>query len=272
MKNRCYIGNLLIGALLFTSCEMFQMDNYAEPKETIKGEIVDAITGERVLTDQSGDGIRIRLRELSWTETETPVNYDFYCMKEGVYQNTKVFKGHYNVRIDGPFIPLVRLNQTTGDTIADETKYIDIKGVTEVNFQVKPFLKVEWAGTPAVSDGKITASFRVTRGISPEDFKAIIEPLGSYNADFLDVTDVRLLVSQVPYVGFSDRDDRYSVVTNYTGDAFNSLLGTTITITTNSNILAGRTVWIRAAARIRYLTENVSRYNYNEAVRVDIPE
>lgn len=200
----------------------------------------------------------------------TPANFDFYCMKEGVFQNTKVFKGNYNVRIDGPFIPLVRLNQV-GDTIADETKYLDIKGVTEVNFQVKPFLKIDWVGTPTVSNGKITASFKVTRAISPQDFQSIIEPMGNYNANFLDITDIRLLVSEVPYVGESDRDDRYSIVTNYTGNAFNNLLGTTITITTNSNILPGRTVWIRAAARIRYLTENVSRYNYNEAIQVDIP-
>ena len=271
MKNIYYIVSFLIGVFFFSSCEMFEKDNYDAPGETIKGEIVDAATGERVLTDQSGNGIRIRLRELSWTETVTPDNLDFYCMKEGVFQNTKVFKGHYNVRVDGPFIPLVRLNQV-GDTIADETKYMDIKGVTEVNFQVKPFLKVEWVGTSTVSDGKITASFKVTRAISPQDFQSIIEPLGGYNANFLDVTDVRLLVSQVPYVGENDRDDRYSIVTNYTGNVFNNLLGTTITITTNSNILPGRTVWIRAAARIRYLTENVSRYNYNEAIRVDIPK
>ncbi|MDR0843864.1 MAG: DUF3823 domain-containing protein, partial [Tannerella sp.] len=91
-------------------------------------------------------------------------------------------------------------------------------------------------------------------------------------ANFLEVSDVRLFVSQVSYVGLRDRDDRYSIQTNYSGNAFNALLGETITLTTNSEIPAGRTVFIRAAARIRYLTENVSRYNYNEAKRVDIPK
>lgn len=33
-------------------------------------------------------------------------------MMDGTFQNTKLFKGEYNVRIDGPFIPLVREIQT----------------------------------------------------------------------------------------------------------------------------------------------------------------
>lgn len=270
MKNIYILLSLLLSVIFFSSCELFKMDNYDAPGETIKGKIVDIATGLPVLTDQGSEGIRIRLRELSWKETATPDNFDFWCMKEGVFQNTKVFKGYYNVRVDGPFIPLVRLNQV-GDTIADETKYLDIKGVTEVNFEVKPFLKVEWVGTPTVSNGKITAQFKITRAISPQDFQAIIEPLGNYKANFLEVSDVRLFVSQVSHVGLRDRDDRYSVLRNYAGSSFNNLLGTTITITTNNTILPGRTVFIRAAARIRYLTENVSRYNYNAAIQVDIP-
>jgi len=49
------------------------------------------------------------------------------------------------------------------------------------------------------------------------------------------------------------------------------LLGVPITITTTGVIPAGRTVFIRAAARINYATENIKRHNYNAAVRVDIP-
>ena len=261
----------LVSAFAFTSCEFFQIDNYKDPSETLKGEVVNVATGERVQTDQTNDGIRIRLRELSWTGTAQPENFDFRCMMDGTFQNTKLFAGHYNVRIDGPFIPLVRVNQK-GDTISDGSKYVDIKGITELKFEVQPFLKVEWAGNPSVSNGKITASFKVTRAVSPEEFKAKVEPMGGYNANFLDVTDVRLFVAFVPNVGLSINDNRYSVVsTNYTGNAFESLLGQPITLTTLANIPSGRTVFIRAAARIRYTTESVSRYNYTEPVRVNIP-
>lgn len=257
----------LFATIIFHSCKK---DNYSEPQETLKGRVIDAATGDLVLTDQGSEGTRIRLRELSWEETAAPSNFDFFCMKEGIFQNTKVFKGHYNVRIDGAFIPLVRRN-ILGDTLADETKYIDINGVTEVEFKVQPFLKLEWIGEPTVNDGKVTATVKVTRAVSPSDFKGKIEPMGGYDDNMLNVTDVRLFVSQVPYVGFREWDNRYSNELNYSGNSFDAELGQPITITTQGVIPAGRTVFIRAAARINYATENIRRHNYNEAIRVDVP-
>ena len=267
MKKIFYSVLFCLAAVSFSSCEL---DNYDEPQETLKGRVVDVATGDLVLTDQGSEGIRIRLRELSWTETEVSDNFDFNCMKEGIFQNTKLFKGHYNVRIDGAFIPLLR-KTIAGDTIADETKYIDIKGITEVEFEVQPFLKLEWIGTPTVSDGKITAVVKVTRAVSPADFKAKVEPMGGYNDNFLNVTDVRLFVSQVPYVGLRDWDNRYTTQISYNDNSFDALLGVPITITTSGLIPAGRTVFIRAAARINFATEGIKRHNYNEAIRVDIP-
>jgi hypothetical protein len=262
---------ILFGVIVisFHSCELFQIDNYDEPDATLKGEIVDVATGDRVFTDQTSEGIRIRIRELSW-KTETPENFDFYCKKEGEYQNTKLFAGYYNVRVDGPFIPLVRLNQY-GDTIADESKYVDIKGVTVQNFQVQPFLKVEWVGEPTVANGKITASFRVMRAVSRDDFREKVEPMGGYSNDFLNVTDIRLFVSQGAFVGTAEYDSRYSIQKDYSGNSFETELGQTITITTQGEIPAGYTMFIRAAARINYNTEGIRRYNYCEEKRVDIP-
>ena len=268
MKN---ITNIILSCLTLISFSACEIDNYEWPEETLRGIVVDAETGEPVLTDQGAEGIRVRLRELSWTETEVPDNFDFYCMKEGVFQNTKVFKGFYNIQVDGPFIPLIRLN-SVGDTIADESMYTTIEGVTEVEFRVQPFLKVEWIGEPMVSNGQITATIRVTRAVSLADFKAKIEPMGNYSDDMLNVTDVRLFISQVPFVGYREWDNRYTTEINYEGDSFEVLLGQPITITTNGQIPPGRTVFVRAAARINYATENIRRHNYNEAVRVDISQ
>lgn len=267
MKKIFYSLLFFLATVSFYSCTI---DNYALPQETLKGKVIDAATGAPLLTDQGSEGTRIRLRELSWKETKVPDNFDFYCMKEGIFQNTKVFSGHYNVRIDGAFIPLLRTT-IKGDTLVDESKYIDINGITEVEFKVQPFLKLEWIGTPTVSNGKITATFKVTRGVTPAEFKAKIEPMGSYNDNFQYVTDVRLFVSEVPYVGYRDWDSRYTTQVSYTGNAFDVLLGTPVTITTTGVIPAGRTMFIRAAARINYATESIKRHNYNEAVRVDIP-
>jgi hypothetical protein len=268
MKKILYSTLFIMTLISFNACEV---DNYVLPGETIKGRVVDAATGEPVLTDQGSEGTRVRLRELSWKETTVPDNFDFFCMKEGVFQNTKVFAGHYNVRIDGAFIPLVRRNEA-GDTLADETINVDIKGVTEVEFKVQPFLKLEWVGTPTISNGKITAQVKVTRAVSPDDFKAKIEPMGGYNDNMLNVTDVRLFVSQVPYVGYREWDNRFSTEIGYSGNSFEALLGQPVTITTSGVIPAGRTVFIRAAARINYATENIRRHNYNEAIRVDMPK
>src|SRR4051812_21700059 len=152
-KTSYYI--LSITLLSFTSCSLFELDNYPAPAETLQGEVTDAATGDPVRTDQGSEGIRVRLTEVSWSDNPTP-NPDFFCMPDGTFQNTKVFKGKYNIRIDGPFIPLLREDER-GVPIADETQTTDISGVTKVKFEVQPFLKVEWVGEPEVINGKIRA-------------------------------------------------------------------------------------------------------------------
>jgi hypothetical protein len=262
---------LLCVLLSFGSCDLFELDNYDAPAETLQGEVVDVTTGERVLTDQGNEGIRVRLTELSWTGVETPThNPDFFCKPDGSFQNTKLFKGTYNIRIDGPFIPLVR-EDGNGASLADETKTVEISGVTKVKFEVQPFLKVEWVNDPTVSNGRINARVRVTRAVSESDFQDKIEPMGAYSASFLNVTDIQLFVSYSSSVGYRARDDRWSSKLEYTGNAFNASLGQPISIQSIGTIPSGRTVFVRAAARINYTTEGHKRYNYTEPLEVIIP-
>jgi len=263
---------LLFTLFSFSSCGFFELDNYDEPAETLQGEVVDAATGEPVLTDQGSEGIRVRLTELSWGDNVTH-NPDFYCMSDGSFQNTKLFNGTYNIRIDGPFIPLLR-EDDRGVPLADETQTMDIEGITKVRFEVHPFLKVEWVGEPTVSNGKITAQVRITRAVSEENFRAKIEPMGGYSSSFLNVTDIQLFVSYSSSVGYRARDERWSSKKEYSGSAFNSLLGETITIESNGTIPSGRVIFIRAAARINYDTPQGSgtrRWNYNAGIEVMIP-
>lgn len=263
---------LSITACVTTSCSLFELDNKAAPDETLRGQVVAAGTGEAVLTDQGSEGIRVRLTELSWGENVTP-NPDIFCMPDGSFQNTKLFAGKYNVRIDGPFIPLLR-EDDRGVPLADETQTVDIGGVTELTFEVQPFLKVEWVGSPEVINGKVRAQVRVTRGVSNEDFRAKIEPMGGYSAAFLNVTDIQLFVSYSSTVGYRARDERWSSKIEYSGTAFNALLGQTITIESTGVIPSGRAVFVRAAARINYDTPKGSgtrRWNYNEATQVIVP-
>lgn len=263
---------LLCVLFSFSSCSLFEMDNYEEPKETLQGEVVDVATGEPVLTDQGSEGIRVRLTELSWGENATH-NPDFYCMPTGSFQNTKLFKGKYNVRVDGPFIPIFR-EDTRGVPLADETQTVDIKGTTKVKFEVQPFLKIEWVGEPTFSNGKVKAQVRVTRAVSEDIFRAKIEPMGGYKNEFLNMTDIQLFVSYSSSVGYRARDERWSSKIEYSGTAFNSLFGQTITIESNGSIPGGRTVFIRAAARINYDTpvgSGTRRWNYNAPLEVMVP-
>lgn len=194
-------------------------------------------------------------------------------MPDGTFRNTKLFKGHYNVRIDGPFIPLLR-EDDRGVPLADETQDVDIEGVTEVKFEVQPFLKVEWVDEPQVINGKVRAKVKVTRGVSEGEFREKIEPMGGYSNSFLNVTDIQLFVSYSPTVGYRARDERWSSSIEYSGTSFNNLLGETVTIESNGTIPSGRVVFIRAAARINYDTPKGSgtrRWNYNAPLEVLVP-
>ena len=274
---------LIVSIVFFVSCEMFKIDNYDEPSETLRGVVKDVLTGDPVLTDQTDEGIRIRLQELSWTDTETPETFGIRATKDGTYQNTKLFAGHYNVRIDGPFIPLTR-NAPNNVLIVNGSKDIDIKGgVTVLDWEVQPFLRIEWVGEPTVSNRHITASFRVTRAVSVDDFREKMQPVANYNANWTEIMDIRLFVGQNHHVGLSQNVAAWSVTANppadnalnnpnmnYNGSDFEPLLGEVITVTT-PQVAVGRTVFIRAAARIRCPTDGVQRYNYNAALRVDVP-
>ncbi len=263
---------VLSGLFLFSSCSLFELDNKEAPNEVLRGEVVDVETGEPVLTDQGSEGIRVRLTELSWGDNVVH-NPDFFCMPDGIFQNTRLFPGTYNIRIDGPFIPLLR-EDDRGVPIADETQTVDIKGVTNVKFEVQPFLKIEWVGEPTVINGKVIAQIRVTRGVSESDFRNKIEPMGGYSSSFLNVTDIQLFVSYSSSVGYRARDERWSSHIDYSGGAFNSLLGQTITIESNGIIPSGRVVFVRAAARINYDTpmgSGTRRWNYNESLELMVP-
>lgn len=255
------------------SCSLFQLDNYDAPEEILRGEVIDAETGERVLTDQGSEGIRVRLIETSWEGNVTPL--DFYCRPDGTFQHTKLFEADYNVRVDGPFVPIYVEDQN-GVPIVNKTQDIHLKGEEYLTFEVQPFLRVELDDTPMISDGVITARVKVDRGVSKDDFKKVVAQTGDYSDSYLNMTDIQLFVSYSSSCGYRARDERWSNEILYSGKAFETQFGKTITITSNPKnpIPSGRKVFIRVAARINYDTpagSGTRRWNYSEVVEVDIP-
>lgn len=261
----------IFSAVLTASCSVFEIDNYESPQETIRGNIVDAYTGEKIQTEQNGRGIRVRLTELSYGDNVTH-NPDFYARDDGSYQNTKVFKGFYNVRIDGPFVPIVR-ETPDGDTLFNGSVDCNIEGITEVHFRVQPFLRVEIVGDPVVSGGKITAQVRVTRGVPERDFREAVEPMGDYQDSYLNVTDVRLYVGYSATCNGDNKYEAWSNVLEFDGSAFEPYLGQILTISSRGTVKPNRKVFIRAAARINYATPvgGERRYNFSEVREVNIP-
>jgi hypothetical protein len=241
MKSFKHIALSLLILVAYASCE--EDDNYPAPNETFKGSIVDAETGQPFQTAIGGTGVRIRLMEYSWSATPAP--YDMYCMMDGQFNNTKIFKGDYGVLVDGAFVPLPE-------------ERIQIAGTVEKEYQVDPFLRVEWVGEPVVNnDGTATIQVRIDRGTDHPDYQQAL-------------VDVRLFVSENQYVG----DFSHSPV--YTTRLKSGLpaLGETISITTGwpDGVGTGaqkifpdfsRKYFLRVGARINKQVNSTDVFNYS---------
>lgn len=253
MKKILYIIAISMIVGVGSSCK--KIDNYPAPQETLTGSVVDAVTGKTVQTEVGGNGTRVKLLEISWSNNPTP--FYFSSMQDGTFNDTKLFAGRDIVSVEGPFVPLVQTD-ATGKTIVDQSQTVDIKGVTTLKFSVEPFLRVEWIGEPVynAATGNITATFKFTRGTGNPNFQQ-------------NVSDVFLFVNPNTYVGNNNYDNRYSQRTVYSGTNGNAQLGQTITLTTNGGMLPGkRQYFLRVGARVAY---GLNYYNYTEVKTVTVP-
>jgi hypothetical protein len=199
MKSINHIVALLLLAAGIASCG--EDDNYPAPAETFKGSIVDAETGESFQTAIGTTGVRIKMMEYSWSDNPTP--YYMYSMADGQFNNNKIFKGQYGITPEGAFVPL-----------AEEK--IQISGTVEKNYEVEPFLRLEWVGEPVVNDdGTATIQVKVNRGTANPDYQQAL-------------AEAWLFVSETQYVGDFSYSTNYS--TKLTGATL-PVLGETISIT-----------------------------------------
>ena len=243
---------LFFCTILFTANSCFKIDDTAAPDKILTGSVVDSTSGMPIQTEQ-GNGIRIKLDELSWSANPIPTY--FWVKQDGTFNDTKIFAGRYRITpVDGPFVPLIQLN-STGDTTSNRSKTLEINGTTKLNFIVEPFLKVEWVSDPVVnSDSTVSVQIKFSRGTT--------NPVYQFN-----VTDVYLFVSENSYVGNNNFDVRYSSQVSYSGTTGNVLLGQTVAIKTKK-MPGNRTYYIRVGTRT---ADNVQkRYNYTNIKPVSI--
>lgn len=252
MKRSVLLITIFVAILSMTSCQKF--DNYAPPKETLCGSIVDKETGEPFFTEVDNNGVRIKLLEYSWSDNPTP--YYFTVKQDGTFNNTKIFEGYYNIEPEGAFVPLVQ-RDASGEIIVDKSVTTTIKGKVELQFEVEPFLRVKYMGEPIIENGKISVPVQITRGTSNVLYQQ-------------EISDVCLFINaSSPYVGNNNFDDRYDQ--HLVGlDAVN-VLNQTIILTTEGQLPAGRTYYLRVGARINKDVAGVKRYNYGRVLSVKIP-
>jgi hypothetical protein len=220
-------------------------DNYDLPNETFRGKIIDKDTKETLQTEIGSNGIRIRMWETSWGEDPQP--YDFYCMQDGSFNNTKIFKGTYTVIPEGAFVPV------------DSIKNVEISGVKELDVEVEPLLRMEWVGEPVINQNtSISVKVKITRGTSNAEYQQ-------------QLTDVYLFLNETPYVGNNDFDSRYTKHLTFSGGAGNAILGQEYPIETEGAFTPQRTYYVRVAARINATTAGVQRFNYSTIKKVVVP-
>jgi hypothetical protein len=252
MKKIFYMIAICIVAVAGSSCS--KLDNYPDPTETLNGSVIDAGTNKTLQTENGGGGTRIKLLEISWSDNPTP----FYIssMQDGTFNYTKLFAGKNVISAEGAFVPLVQTD-ASGATIVDKSQTVDIKGTTNVNFSVDPFLRIEWIGEPVLNpDGTVTASFKFTRGTTDPNFQQ-------------DITDVHLFVNSNKFVGNNNFDNRYSPQIDYNGSDANAQVGQTITLTTKGGPLpTKREYFLRVGTRTNY---GLKYYNYTDVKTVTVP-
>ncbi|MDQ7948858.1 MAG: DUF3823 domain-containing protein [Pedobacter sp.] len=239
MKRLTYYIAICLATLTASSCSKF--DNYDAPDQTVRGIVADAATGKGVPSEVTTTdnaltaGTRIKLIETSWSPTATAQYLGTH--QDGTYINTKLFAATYSVIPEGAFVP-------------PAAKTVEVKGgETEINFQVEPFLRIEWVGEPTynTTTGKIDAQYTITRGTA--------------NASYQDaVGDCVLYLNNSPYLG----NTNFTLFTRPA--AADRPLNTTNSVA-SPVVPKGREYFLRVGARI-----GSRLYNYSSIKSVVVPQ
>lgn len=140
---------LLLGVLLFISCDLHELDNYKGPDATIFGGIYDVETGELVQQDIL-HGMQIEYVENGFDNPETQY---MVVKNDGTFMNKLMFSGTYTIQpVRGNFVPVPKQG-------------IEVKGDTRIDFKVQPYIRIKNLNIKK-QDNKVVATFQVQQTIS----------------------------------------------------------------------------------------------------------
>jgi hypothetical protein len=131
-----------------TACEI---DNYDAPDAVLKGTVIDATTGQGLITEQP-DGFQIYYKEISEQYPSAQFR-TFWGKADGTYANTKVFAGKHEVYPgSGAFV--IPEHQTVTLSSGKETT---------VDFTVTPYVSITDVNVTKVGNSGVRIQFKLTK-------------------------------------------------------------------------------------------------------------
>lgn len=250
MKKLIY--SLLMGASVLFMASCMEVDNFDGPDAHFTGRLIDSTTGENILAGQGE--CRVRIWEKSFSTNPSP--QDIPLKQDGTYNNSKLFKGTYDVVPEGAWWPC--------DTIR-----VGIGGKTTQNFKVTPYLHLVDFETSLVGD-TLELSCRIDAPIKE----------GNPN-----IMDVRPFLSLTQFCGAGSRIDYYYNMANSDDDAVAARYiskpmkpweklpkdedGKSTPFKFKVEVKPGYIYFVRIGARVQDTFQN---YNYTEIVKIEVPQ
>jgi hypothetical protein len=234
---------LMLLMLSVTSC--YEVDNWDAPDAKVHGKVIDFYTGENLLTTQGDWGIRIW--ERTWTKS-VPNAQSLSVMQDGSYNNTKLFKGTYDMLpYGGPFWPI--------DTVQD----VAFNGNTEQNFTVTPYLQLinftaTRTGLKLILKCELKAPIRdgLPNLVELKPFLSLTQFCGA--SSFIDMPD------------FNNQRKQFN---QSWADAFGADNETSTVLTVGPlAVKPGYTYYVRLGANVNDANR---KYNYTEIVKIEVP-
>lgn len=244
MKNILYLLSMAL-LLSFTACEV--VDNWEEPGARLYGNVIDSYTGKNLVMDQNDWQIRIIDRTWEMNNPGSVAQFQSLAvMKDGVYNNSKLFSGTYDMfPYDGPFWPV------------DTVKGVVLDKETRQDFTVTPYLQL--SNFTATLDGtNLTLSCTVKAPIT-ENLPNFYEVKG-----FLSLTT---FCGASNYININE----YNNLRKSINKAWSAEVGTADSKAYTLGpfpVKSGYTYYVRIGANVNALSR---RYNYTDIVKVVVP-
>ena len=219
----------IFSLLLLTSCSI---DNYPAPDAQLYGTILDIDTNEPVEQDIIR-GSTIEFIEHGYASQTKQV---MIVKNDGTYRNDLIFSNTYTITpVRGNFVPA-------------EPQEVDVKGETQLDFKVQPYIRVKDAKIEKVGS-KVVATFKLQQTV------------------INNVKKIGLYAHPEPAVGEPMRtvlaDQEINAVTDP-----NKIYNLEIDLPSNSsNLKAGSQYFFRVGALI---DAPESKFNYAKAVRLTL--